>query len=93
MIYEYDKTLQLSNTKVVYIQHGKRIEQFVTFEGKEWWIEFEKIWSHTQIIEFIDLTYTQEQLDRLEGVKYNTYNDLKKIYEYVITGIMPEGGL
>ncbi len=79
--------------KVHYTQHGEEITQYVGSEGHDWWVDFEQKWEHTEIVEFIPVEATQEQLDRLEEVI------LLRIKEgfgyecsrYVEFGIFPEG--
>lgn len=69
MLYKNKEGLKLSNLKVKYTQNGKEKEQFVGEEGKQWWIDFADKWENTNIIEFVDITYTVEQLSRFEEIK------------------------
>lgn len=79
--------------KVKYIQHGEEITQYVMSEGHDWWTDFEEKWEHTEIIEFIPVEPTDEQINRLEEV--NQLN-IKEGFgyecsQYVEFGIFPEG--
>ena len=79
--------------KVKYIQHGEEITQYVMSEGRDWWVDFEEKWEHTEIIEFIPVVPTDEQINRLEEV--NQLN-IKEGFgyecsQYVEFGIFPEG--
>ena len=83
----------MCNEKVKYIQHGEEIEQYVGVEGHDWWVDFEEKWEHTEIIEFIPVVPTDEQINRLEEV--NQLN-IKEGFgyecsQYVEFGIFPDG--
>ena len=83
----------MCNEKVKYIQHGKEVEQYVTAEGHDWWTDFEEKWEHTDIIKFIPVVPTDEQINRLEEV--NQLN-IKEGFgyecsQYIEFGIFPEG--
>lgn len=77
---------------VKYIQHGEEIEQYVGSEGKEWWIDFAERWEHTEIIEFIPIESTEEQIKRLEEINQlnipDGYGDI--LSNYVKNGVFPE---
>ena len=79
--------------KVKYLQHGEEIIQYVMSEGHEWWIDFEEKWEHTEIIEFIPVEPTEEQLGRFEEI--NQLNIKEgfggELSAYVEFGIFPEG--
>ena len=89
----YKNRWHLCNEKVKYIQHGEEITQYVMSEGHDWWVDFEEKWGHTEIIEFIPVVPTAEQVKR--------YNDILQLNlpdgfggtlsEYVEFGIYPEG--
>ena len=93
MIFYKNGKWHICTEKVHYTQHGEEITQYVGSEGHDWWVDFEQKWEHTEIIEFIPVEATQEQLDRLEEV------NLLRIKEgfgyecsrYVEFGIFPEG--
>ena len=68
MVYFKNNQWHICKEKVKYIQHGKEIEQYVGSEGHDWWVDFEQKWEHTEIIEFMPVEPTLEQLDRLEEI-------------------------
>lgn len=83
----------LCNEKVKYIQHGEEMIQYVMSEGHDWWLDFEEKWEHTEIIEFIEVEPTQEQISR-----YNEVLQLNipegyggELGDYVEHGIFPGG--
>lgn len=79
--------------KVRYVQHGEEVTQYVGAEGHDWWIDFEQKHSHTEIIEFIDVVATDEQLARLDEVnQFNIGDGFGAVLsDYVDNGIFPEG--
>ena len=89
----YKNGWHLCNEKVRYIQHGEEITQYVGSEGHDWWLDFEEKWEHTEIIEFIPVEPTQEQISR-----YNEVLQLNipegygaELGNYVEFGIFPDG--
>ena len=90
MLYKDNEGLKLSAKKVRYIQNGEEIEQFVGSEGTQWWIDFANKWEHTNIIEFVDVVYTAEQLARYEEVKAMDINE-SVLQEYVENGMAGQG--
>lgn len=89
----YKNGWRLCSEKVKYIQHGEEITQYVGSEGHDWWVDFEEKWEHTEIIEFIPVEPTQEQLDRLEEINQLNIPDGfgYECSQYVEFGIFPEG--
>lgn len=69
MLYIENDKFVLSSTRVRYIQHGEEIEQYVTIEGIEWWKKFEEMWDHTEIIEFTEVQYSINELNRLKDIE------------------------
>lgn len=89
MLYRRGNQWELYPHRVRYIQHGEEIEQWA-LPNKEWWINFADKWEHTQIIEFIDLELSEEQLARFEEIK-NMPEDFIDVYiEYILNGTFPE---
>lgn len=88
----YKNGWRLCNEKVKYIQHGEEIEQYVMSEGHDWWVDFEGKWEHTEIIEFIPVEPTGEQLGRFEEVvQLNVPEGFgAELGSYVEFGIFPE---
>ena len=91
MIY-YKNRWHLCNEKVKYMQNDKEITQYVMSEGHDWWIDFESKWEHTEIIEFIPVEPTLEQLDRLEEInKLNIPDGFgSMLSDYVGNGVFPK---
>jgi hypothetical protein len=88
MLTKKGSQFQLYPHKVKYTQHGKEQEQWAT-PSKEWWVEFTNKWEHTQIIEFTEVTLTDEQLARFEEIK-NMPEDFTSVYmDYVLDGTFP----
>ena len=67
MLYRNGNQWDLCPYKVRYTQYGEVLEQYT--HDKQWWIDFAEKWEHTNIIEFIDMKYTDEQKARLEEIK------------------------
>lgn len=93
MVFYKNGKWHLCNERVRYLQHGEEITQYVGSEGHDWWIDFEKRWEHTEIIEFISVEPTEEQLERLEDVQQLNLPDGfgGELSDYVEFGIFPEG--
>lgn len=93
MVHYKNNRWHLCTEKVRYIQHGQEVEQYVGSEGHDWWIDFEERWEHTEIIEFIPVEPTQEQMDRygeiLELGLPDGFGGL--LSDYVEKGEFPEG--
>ncbi len=89
----YKNGWRLCNEKVKYIQHGEEIEQYVGVEGHDWWVGFEEKHYHTEIIEFIEVKPTQEQISRYnEVLQLNVPEGFGgELSDYVEFGIFPEG--
>lgn len=90
MLYRDDEGLKLSNKKVIYLQNGEQEESLITTDGVGWWIEFAEKWSNTEIVEFVDIDYTEEQLTRFENIKNMDIN-IDVLNLYVLEGLFPEG--
>lgn len=87
MLYRKSNQWELCPYKVRYIQHGKEIEQYT--HDKQWWLEFEKKWKHTKIIEFIDVDYSNGEISRLEEIKHIPDGYGSICADYVKTGKFP----
>ena len=93
VLYYKNNQWHICEEKVRYIQHGEEKEQFIGQEGHQWWVDFANKWEHTEIVEFIPVEPTTEEIARLEEV-----NELRVpdgfgtvIGEYVESGVFPEG--
>lgn len=93
MVYFKNNQWHICKEKVKYIQHGETITQYVGSEGHDWWVDFADKWEHTEIIEFIPVKPTAEQLQRLEEVNElripDGYGTL--VENYVINNEFPKG--
>lgn len=92
MVFYKNRRWHLCNEKVKYTQNGKEIEQYVGSEGHDWWEDFEQKHEHTEIIEFIPVEPTEEQLIRLEEINElnipDGFSDM--VSNYVKDKIFPE---
>ena len=75
MIFYKNRKWHMCSEKVRYTQNGEEITQFVGAEGHDWWLDFEQKHSHTEIIEFVDVVATDEQLARLDEVNQLNIGD------------------
>lgn len=89
----YKNGWRLCSEKIRYVQHGEEITQYVGSEGHDWWLDFEEKWEHTEIIEFIPVEPTEEQIGRFEEVVQLNIPDgfSGELSCYVEFGIFPEG--
>lgn len=81
---------KLAEHTVIYARYGETVEQPVGSEGKGWWLDFAEKWPDTEIIEFTDLHYTDEQLARLAEIQAVSGNE-EVLEQYVLDGTFPEG--
>lgn len=93
LIFYKNNQWHLCGEKVKYIQHDEEIEQYVGSEGRDWWLDFEEKWEHTEIIEFIDVKPSEEQLNRFnEMLELNLGDGYSfELGEYVENAIFPDG--
>ena len=89
----YKNGWRLCSEKIRYVQHGEEITQYVGAEGHDWWADFEGKWEHTEIIEFIPVEPTEEQLNRFEEINQLNIKEGfgHECSQYVEFGIFPEG--
>ncbi len=90
MLYKTHDGWRLPERTVIYTQNGQTIEQPVGEEGIEWWQQFADKWEHTEIIEFTELHYTDEQLARLGEVQNIGEGYTAECESYVIDGTIPD---
>ena len=93
MLYHKGGLWHFCAEKVRYIQHGKEITQHVGEEGKQWWLDFAAKWDHTEIIEFVPVEATEDQITRLEEINQLRIPDGfgSMLTGYVQDGAFPEG--
>ena len=91
MLIKNGNQFELYPHKVKYIQHGEEKEDWA-LPSKEWWENFAQEWAHTDIVEFEEITLTQEQLNRLEEVNQLDISEghLDIVVNYVLNGIFPD---
>ena len=91
MLIKKGSHFELYPHKVKYTQHGKGIEQWA-LPNKQWWVDFAEKWEHTEIIEFTEITLTEEQLARFEDVKTGIPESFANAcVDYILEGVFPEG--
>ena len=78
---------ELAEHTVIYTQNGEQKEQVVGEEGKQWWLDFAEKWEHTEIVEFTELHYTEEQFNRLEKIN-GMVADSEELENYVLNGVV-----
>ena len=89
MLYRKGNRWELCLYKVKFIQHGQNLEQYT--HDKDWWIDFAEKWDHTEIVNFEDVVYKDEQLERHEEIKYIPEGFHGAVVDYVSVGLFPEG--
>lgn len=90
MLYKTKDGWKLAEHTVIYSKDNKQHEKTVGEEGKEWWITFAEKWDNTEIVEFTDLHYTEEQLARLQDIQSISEGYMESCEEYVINGVIPD---
>lgn len=88
MLYREEGKWKLAPFKVIYKQHGQTLEQYT--HNKKWWEDFAAKWDHTEIIEFVELNHSAEQLARLEEVQEVEEGFEYYAGRYVIDGVFPD---
>lgn len=92
MIFYKNSKWHICKEKVKYIQHGKEITQYVGSEGRDWWNDFGNKWEHTEIVGFMPVEPTEEQLERLKEINQlnipDGFSDM--VSNYVKDGQFPE---
>lgn len=68
MLYFDGTKWQLCTEKIRYTEEKVEKVKYVTSEGRDWWLDLARRWDGLEIIEFIPVTPTPEQLER--------YNDI-----------------
>lgn len=84
MVYTEDNEYKLRKEAIVYTRGDEEYTQVVV-EGRQWWIDFEAKWEDMAIVEFKDIAYTDEQLQRFEEIKDIDANE-DLLSEYVMSG-------
>lgn len=87
MLYRKNGRWALPPFKVIYKQHGETIEQLT--HDKQWWLDFAEKWDHTEILEFVDVDYSEEQIARLAEVQNTEEGFEYYATRYVIDGLFP----
>lgn len=84
IIYYKDGRWNLNPYLVKYNQHGENLEKYT--EDKEWWLDFEEKWDHTEVLEFVDVEYTTEQKERFKQIEHFPEDFGSAYSEYVKDG-------
>lgn len=84
MLYIEEGEWKLAPNKVIYEQNGEKMEHYTN--DKEWWEDFAAKWDHTEIIEFEDVSWSEEERKRLEEVQ-----DVGEAYGYFVERYVTEG--
>ncbi len=74
--------------KVKYVQHGEEHEQWA-LPSVEWWENFAAKHDHTKIIEFSQVSLTEEQLARFEEVAMLPVGHIDVYENYIMQGEYP----
>ena len=92
MLVKNGSKLKLYPWKVKYIQHGEEVEQWA-LPNKEWWIDFAEKWENTEIIEFVEMNLTGEQLARAREIEQLIIDEGHRdiCIDYILDGVFPEG--
>lgn len=88
VLYLKNGSWALSPLKVIYTQHGETLEQYT--HDKQWWLDFAAKWGHTEIIEFVDVSYSEEQIARLAEVQETEEGFEYYATQYVLDGVFPD---
>lgn len=89
MLYRNNGEWVVCPFKVKYIQNGEELEAYT--HDKQWWLDFEEKWDNTRIIEFENIQYTIEQLQRYEAIRHIGDGFGEQCSNYVKDGVFPEG--
>lgn len=92
MLEKMNNGFKLYPWKVRYIQHEEEIEQWA-LPNKEWWTDFAAKWEHTEIIEFVEVELTAEQLARAREIEQLQISEGHRdiCIDYILEGVFPEG--
>ncbi len=88
MLYLENGEWVLAPYKVKYKQRGEVLEQYT--HDKQWWTDFAAKWEHTEILEFEETSFTDEQKARLEEVKNVKEGFESYVAQYVLDGTFPD---
>lgn len=80
---------EMVSHKVKYAEHGITNESYTS--NPDWYEKFAQIHDYFQLIEVVEMTYTDEQIERLHEVEEMTNLSDNVINNYVINGIIGEG--
>ena len=90
MLYEKNNELELSDKKVIFTERGEQKEKYIGIEGEQWWNDLANKHEHINIVEIVEVNYTDEQLERFEKVK-DIIGDTGELEDYIENGnINPE---
>lgn len=89
MLYYKNNEWHICTEKIKYIQNGEELESYIGAEGKQWWVDLNGI----EIVEFIEIEVTYDQIVRLEEVNQLNIGDgfSSILSDYVIDNNFPNG--
>lgn len=92
MLYYENNKWHISTLKVEYMQDRETLENYIGAEGKRWWNELAGLHENIEIVKFIDLNITNEQLARLEEINQLNIGDgySEVVGMYVMRDIFPD---
>jgi len=90
LLYEKNNELKLSDKKVIFTERGEQKEKYIGIEGEQWWNDLANKHEHINIVEIVEVNYTDKQLERFEKVK-DIIGDTGELEDYIENGnINPE---
>lgn len=92
MLKKVGSGFELYPYKVKYTQRGEELEQWA-LPSTEWWDDFASKWSHTEIVQFTEITITPEQQARFDEVNELGISEgfEEVLVDYILEGVFPVG--
>lgn len=92
MVYYKDNQWNISNTKVRFKDGTEETTKSIGSEGKAWWEELFQKHKEIKLVEYIEISETPEQLNRLEEVNKLSIEDgfSEVVGNYVINNEFPD---
>lgn len=92
MLYYENNEWKISKHKVIYTDNGEQLENYVGIGDKQWWDDLAKQHKDINIVEFVEITTTDEQLERLDVINQLNISDGHGavVSDYVLEGKFPD---
>lgn len=92
MLYYENNEWKISKHKVIYTDNNERLKNYVGIGGKQWWEDLAKQHKDINIVEFVEVPATVEQLERLDVINQLNISDGHGtiVSDYVIEGKYPD---